>query len=51
MPDDDPGALPREQYADLVAYILAVNKLPTGETEIGIQSEPLKLIRIDATRP
>ena len=51
MPDDDPGALPREQYADLVAYILAVNKLPTGSTEVGIQTEPLKLIRIDATKP
>src|SRR5437763_10232539 len=23
MPDDDPGALSREEYADLVAYILA----------------------------
>ena len=51
MPDDDPGSLPREQYADLVAYILAVNKLPTGTTEIGTQTEPLKLIRIDASKP
>ena len=30
MPDNDPGALAREEYADLVAYILAVNKFPTG---------------------
>lgn len=51
MPDEDPGALPREQYADLVAYILAVNKLPAGTTEVGIQTEPLKLIRIDVTKP
>ena len=51
MPDDDPGSLPREQYADLVAYILAVNKLPAGNTEIGTQTEPLKLIRVDASKP
>ena len=51
MPDDDPGALPREQYADLVAYILAVNKFPTGSTEIGIDAAPLKQIQILATKP
>jgi mono/diheme cytochrome c family protein len=51
MPDDDPGALPREQYADLLAYILAVNKFPTGDAEIGIDAAPLQQIRILATKP
>ena len=51
MPDDDPGSLSREVYADLVAYILAVNKYPAGQTEIGTDSGPLKLIRIDASKP
>ena len=51
MPDDDPGALPREQYADLIAYILAVNRFPEGRTEIGIAIDPLKSIRILATKP
>ena len=51
MPDDDPGSLPREQYADLVAYILAVNKFPTGPSEIGIDAGPLKQIRILAAKP
>lgn len=51
MPDDDPGSLPREQYADLIAYILAVNKLPTGMTEIGTAIEPLKEIQILARKP
>ena len=51
MPDDDPGSLPKEQYADLVAYILAVNKFPTGSTEIGTSIEPLKQIRILASKP
>lgn len=51
MPDDDPGALAREEYADLVAYILAVNKFPTGSTEIGTAPEPLKQIQILAAKP
>ena len=51
MPDDDPGALAREQYADLIAYILAVNKFPEGRTEIGTAVDPLKTIRILATKP
>jgi hypothetical protein len=51
MPDDDPGSLPREQYVDLIAYILAVNKFPEGRTEIGTAIDPLKTIRILATKP
>jgi len=51
MPDNDPGALSREEYADLVAYILSVNKFPTGATEIGISLAPLQQIRILATKP
>jgi len=47
MPDDDPGSLSREVYADLVAYILSVNRYPTGQMEIGTDASALKLIRID----
>src|SRR5262245_50512525 len=51
MPDDDPGALSPEEYADLVAYILAVNKFPTGATEVATTSEPLKQIQFLAAKP
>ena len=34
-----------------LAYILAVNKFPTGSAEIGIDAAPLKQIRILATKP
>ncbi|MEP7306871.1 MAG: cytochrome c [Acidobacteriota bacterium] len=51
MPDNDPGALSREEYADLVAYILLVNKFPTGATEIGTSLAPLQQIRILASKP
>ena len=50
MPDDAPGSLAREEYADLVAYILAVNKYPSGKTEIGIDAGALKQIRIEPAR-
>ena len=48
MPDDDPGSLSRSVYADLVAYILALNKYPTGADEIGTDPSPLALIRIES---
>jgi mono/diheme cytochrome c family protein len=51
MPDNDPGALSREEYADLVAYILSVNKFPTGAVEIGTSLAPLQQIRILASKP
>ena len=51
MPDDEPGGLPRETYADLIAYILAVNKFPTGTNELGTSIEPLRQVQILATKP
>jgi len=51
MPDDDPGALTREQYADLLAYIFNLNKFPAGTTELADEAEPLKQIRFQAARP
>ena len=51
MPDDDPGALTRQQYADLVAYILSTNKFPAGKTELARDVAVLKEIRFEATKP
>jgi len=51
MPDNDPGSLAREEYADLVAYILALNKFPAGSTEIGTSIDPLRSIVILESRP
>jgi hypothetical protein len=32
MPDDNPGSLERQQYVDVVAYILRFNEVPlTGD--------------------
>jgi mono/diheme cytochrome c family protein len=51
MPDNDPGALSREEYADLVAYILALNKFPAGTVEVPTSIDPMRTIRILETRP
>jgi mono/diheme cytochrome c family protein len=46
MPQDKPGSLGRQQTADLVAYILSVNKAPVGPTELPGDAEVLKGITI-----
>lgn len=33
MPDENPGTLPREQYVDVIAYMLKINRLPAGSVE------------------
>ena len=51
MPQDDPGRLDRQQTADVLAYVLRFNKFPVGETELARQTEVLKQIRFEATKP
>ena len=34
MPDDNPGGLPEQTYADIVAYMLRLNDFPTGDSEL-----------------
>jgi mono/diheme cytochrome c family protein len=51
MPQNAPGKLKREMYADILAYILRFNEFPAAGVELDRRSEVLKSIRIDATRP
>jgi mono/diheme cytochrome c family protein len=34
MPDDNPGGLPEQTYADIVAYMLSMNDFPAGDAEL-----------------
>jgi hypothetical protein len=34
MPEDRPGSLPIQQYADAISYFLRLNKFPAGGTEL-----------------
>lgn len=47
MPNDDPGGLSPQQYIDVVAYLLALNELPTGEEDLADDESLLRRIRIE----
>lgn len=51
MPANNPGHLTRQQNADALAYIFAFNKFPAGTSELPVQGEILKEIRIQASKP
>jgi len=51
MPQNKPGKLSREANAEILAYLLAFNKFPESQTELSSNTEFLKQIRIDATKP
>jgi quinoprotein glucose dehydrogenase len=44
MPASNPGSLSRQQYVDIVAYLLQANKLPSGREELGGGSAELDRI-------
>jgi len=46
MPEDDPGSLRPEDYADVLAYLFSAYGLPSGETDLPIEQEPLEIITI-----
>lgn len=47
MPQDRPGALKRQEYADLLAYIFSLNGIPAGEEELSGKKEVLAKIIIN----
>jgi len=51
MPQSAPGRLTRQQNADVLAFMLSVNKFPAGKTELHRQSEMLKEIRFETKKP
>lgn len=51
MPQTNPGRLTKQQDADILAFMLSANKFPAGDTELYRQSEMLKGIRFESTKP
>ena len=51
MPPSAPGRLTRQQDADILAFMLSVNKFPVGKTELYRQLEMLKEIRFESAKP
>ena len=46
MPSNAPGTLTPEQYADVMAFVLSVNKYPAGQTELPTTSAALKSVKM-----
>jgi quinoprotein glucose dehydrogenase len=47
MPEDNPGSLKPQQYADVVAYFLKLNDYPAGQEELKGTAEAMKSIAFD----
>lgn len=48
MPEDDPGSLEPQQYADVLAYILQMNDLPAGSAELPADPAVLEAVSLAA---
>jgi len=46
MPEDDPGSLRPEDYADVLAYLFDAYGLPSGATDLPVDQDSLEAIRI-----
>lgn len=44
MPEDNPGGLSRRQYVDVLAYILELNGMPSGDQELSTGASRLRQI-------
>jgi mono/diheme cytochrome c family protein len=51
MPQNDPMSMTREEYADVLAYMLKNNGFPAGTRELDKRSEVLATIGITAEKP
>jgi len=47
MPEDNPGSLKKEEYADVIAYLLKLNNFPVGATELPIDKDALSAIQME----
>jgi mono/diheme cytochrome c family protein len=47
MPKNEPGSLTAEEYADVMAYLLRINRMAAGATDLPTEPADTKSIRID----
>lgn len=46
MPDDAPGTLTAQQYADVIAYMFKLNGVPAGDTVLPTDDAAMKQIKV-----
>ena len=47
MPEDNPGSLKQQEYADIIAYFLSLNAYKTGDAELQPGGVPMAAIKIE----
>lgn len=47
MPKNDPGSMTAQEYADVMAYMLRLNKMPVGQRDLTTDAKILRGIAID----
>lgn len=47
MPKSDPGSLSAKEYSDVIAYLLRLNAMPAGRTDLPADAKVLRGITID----
>jgi len=47
MPEDNPGSLKKEEYADVIAYLLKLNNFPSGAVDLPIDKDALSAILME----
>jgi mono/diheme cytochrome c family protein len=50
MPQGSPGRVSRQQHADILAYILSVNRFPAGKAELEPKAEVLRGVKFEAEK-
>ena len=51
MPQNNPSSLSNQQYVDVVAYLFKLNGLPASESELSVEKDSLKAIKVEAKPP
>jgi len=47
MPEDNPGSLKPQEYADVISYLMQLNKFPEGQEELPPTKEMLMTIKME----
>ena len=47
MPEDNPGSLKQQEYADILGYFLSLNEYPAGDAELQPGSAPMAAIKVE----
>jgi mono/diheme cytochrome c family protein len=47
MPDDNPGSLTRDEYAEALSYVLKLNGIPAGATRVMPDSAAMMAVKLE----